>query len=356
MQPPSLAVSVIVPMRNEEAHISACLDSILANCAGIGEAEILVVDGMSTDGSRAVVEERARRSDCIHLFSNPAKTVGAGLNIGVQAARGRVIVIMGAHAVYPRDYLAVCLRELERTGADALGGLLRTVPGANTIVARAVALMSQHSFGVGRSRFRIRQGGAYVDTVPYGAYRREVFDSIGMFEEKLVRNQDFEFNARLQRSGGRLYLSNEIETEYYNVPDCKRLVKQAFANGFWLPRMWWTTAASFRLRHVAPAAFVTLIIGALTLATVWKTAIFLAAGAVALYAAAAVVAALQIASRNGGVFFFPVLGLFFLQHMSYGLGTLAGLCGTAIPLRSRKRSHGAPKSNLAIPDLITTHK
>jgi succinoglycan biosynthesis protein ExoA len=333
MGPPSIAVTVVVPMRNEERRIGPCLDSITRNEFPPEQLEILVVDGRSTDSSCAIVAERAARFASIRLLDNPAKIVSAGLNIGLREARGRVIIIMGAHAEYSPTYIKTCLQELEATNADAVGGVLQTLPGGHTLVARAVALMTQHPFGVGGSAFRTRRRSGYVDTVPYAAYRRPVFERVGLFNEKLVRNQDFEFNARVRRAGGKLFLSSQIETTYYQVPDLKHLVMQAFNNGFWLAQMWFSSPASIRLRHAVPGAFVGVLLASLMLLPLGAAFFIPGALALVLYGIAVTLTAGQIARYEGGKFFLPLCALFFAHHVVYGAGTLAGLisCATRPP-------------------------
>jgi len=178
MKPAALTVTAVIPMRNEAGHIAKCLESILNTSLPASELEILVVDGMSTDRSRDIVAECAAIHGSIRLLDNPAQIVPIGLNIGICEARGRVIVIIGAHCEYPQDYLLTCVQELQRTGADVVGGTLITNPGADTLVARGVALMTGHPFGVGGSAFRTGKAGGFVDTVPYGAYRRDVFERL----------------------------------------------------------------------------------------------------------------------------------------------------------------------------------
>ena len=325
MKPTSLTVTAVIPMRNEASHIAKCLDSILRTSLPASELEVLVVDGMSADGSRDIVAERAAAHSSIRLLDNPAHIVPVGLNIGIREAAGRVIVIVGAHCEYPPDYLLSCVQELERTGADVVGGTLITHPGADTLVARAVALMTRHPFGVGGSSFRTGKAGGFVDTVPYGAYRREVFDRVGMFSEKLVRNQDFEFNARVGAAGGKLFLSPRICVNYYNVPSFRRLVKQAFNNGLWLARMWFLSPTSFRMRHAIPLIFVSVLLLCLALSPVVHWAGSIGLMVVAAYTAAAVFAAGQISRCHGARYFFPLLALFFTHHVMYGTGTLVSV-------------------------------
>lgn len=324
-------VTIVIPMRNEEHRIGRCLDSILANDFPREQLEILVADGMSTDHSRAIVADRTRHFPGIVMLDNPKQIVSSGLNIGIFRAHGRVIIIMGAHSEYPSNYIGTCVRELARTQADVVGGMLDTQPGADTLIAHAIALMTQHPFGVGRSAFRTRCADKDVDTVPYGAYRREVFERVGLFNEQLIRNQDFEFSARVRKAGGRLFLSPDLKVVYYNVPDLRRLSAQAFNNGFWLAKMWYASRVSFRFRHAIPLAFVSVLLLSIVLSAFSAWAMAIAAATLSSYALAAAVASGQIAFREHWRFFLPLIGLLFIHHFLYGLGTLTGLLSALQP-------------------------
>src|SRR5687767_4417714 len=209
--PMSIVASVVIPMRNEEAHIGGCLRSLLANDFDPASYEIVVVDGESTDRSVEVVAAVAASSSVpIRLLSNPKRIAPTGMNIGIRDAYGRYIIRVDAHSEYPPQYIRVCIEELERTGAANVGGTFQTFPGADTVMAKGIALMTQHPVGVGNAGFRIGVKDSYVDTVPYGAYRRELFESVGMFREDLVRHQDYELNARIRKAGGRIFLSSRF--------------------------------------------------------------------------------------------------------------------------------------------------
>ena len=317
-------VTVIIPMRNEERRIARCLASILANDFPHDKLEILVADGMSEDRSAQVIARYSADFPIVRRIENHKRIVPAGLNLGIAQARGDLVIIMGAHCQYPHDYISTCVRELERTHADVVGGVLNTLPGSNTLIARSIALMTSHPFGVGSSSFRTRSGCRFVDTVPYGAYRREVFERVGVFDEALARNQDFELNARVRRAGGKLFLSEDLTVDYYNVPNFRRLLSQAFNNGLWLAKMWLHSCSSFRLRHAIPLVFVSVLLACFGFGLANGVALLIGESIFALYSVAAMFSASQISHRQGVRFFFPVLALFFAHHFAYGLGTLAG--------------------------------
>jgi len=320
-----ILISVIIPARNEGKYIERCLESVLTNDFPQEQLEILVVDGGSIDNSRSIVMQKAAHHSNVRLLDNPKKIVSTGLNIGIRQARGEYIVVLGAHAEYPSNYLSTCVEELQRTKADVVGGCLRTKPGADTTMAKAIALLSEHPFGVGGSGFRIGWGDRYVDTVPYPAYTRDVFDRIGYYNEALVRHQDFELNSRIRASGGRIFLSSKIQNTYYNVPTLYELVRQAFRNGLWLGRAWLHCRASFSWRHAVPLAFVSALLGSAFVGMFVPFLHYLTALISALYVLAAVRSAAQLSWRHGSKFLLVLPGLFFIHHFAYGLGTLTGI-------------------------------
>ena len=321
----NIQVTVVIPMRNEARYIGKCLDSVLANDFPKDRLEILVVDGRSTDDSRAIVEQRAAGCSNVRILDNPKKIVPVGLNMGIREARGEYVVILGAHADYPPNYLSTCIAELQRTNADVVGGTLKTKPGADTAVAEAIALLSQHPFGVGGSGFRVGWGDRYVDTVPYPAYVKEVLVRAGLYNESLVRHQDFELNARIRASGGRIFLSSKLQNTYYNVPTLYQLARQAFRNGLWLGRAWIPCPGSFSWRHAVPAMFVAGVLGSGLLALFSPPLRYLPGLVLLPYMVLALVSAAQLAWRNGVRFFLLLPGLFFIHHFAYGVGTIGGV-------------------------------
>jgi GT2 family glycosyltransferase len=244
--------------------------------------------------------------------------------MAIRKARGKYVIRMDAHAEYPSDYVKNCIEELERTGADNVGGRLITKPGNDSITARAIACLTQNPIAVGNSKFRTGGGGQYVDTVPFGAYRRDVFDRIGLFREDLVRHQDYEFNARLVHAGGKIFLSSKIYTTYYNVPTFTGFIRQAYLNGIWCARAWIRYPASFCPRHAAPLAFFCWVLLSALLCTTLKPILWVTIVSLILYMAASLVAGLQTAKSHGWHYVFVVPPLIFSYHFIYGASTVAG--------------------------------
>lgn len=320
-----IAVSVVIPMRNEEKYIGRCLESILATDFPLQEMEILVADGRSSDRSREIVTELASRHPEIQLIDNPKGIVPSGLNLAIRQSKGQFIVRMDAHSQYPSGYISACVRELSKGTADVVGGRLITRPGADTLAAKAIALLSQHPFGVGNSGFRLGWKGCYVDTVPFGAFQRSVFDRVGLFQEALVRHQDFEMNSRIRRAGGKIFLSPDISLTYYNLPTFQQLMTRAFRDGVWVGRAWMRFPITFCWRHSAPLILLLALVLPLLANFIVPGAAMLSAATLLLYASLALASSIQIAKRNGPVLLAILPMLFFSFHIVYGIGILTGI-------------------------------
>jgi glycosyltransferase involved in cell wall biosynthesis len=292
-----------------------------------GGVEVIVVDGMSDDGTRQILDNWARREPNLRILNNQQAIVPTAMNIGIRAARGEWVVRVDAHSEYPPDYFVRCVEVSRRTGLENVGGIVITMPGDGSRQARLVQAVTTHAFGVGNSGFRIGAVEGRADTVPYGCYRRQVFSRIGFYDERLMRNQDYELNARLRKAGGAIWRDPAIRITYYNQRTLKGLLRQARVTGQWNPWMWYVAPYSFRWRHAAPAAFVAALFGALSLAYAAPQLGQLAlAGMLAPYLSVALAASLQQAKRYGE-WMFPWLAMVFAAyHVAYGLGALWGIC------------------------------
>ena len=318
-------VTVIIPCRNEHAHIRACLASVLATDYPVRQLEILVVDGNSSDGTREIVAEVARERPNVRLLSNPECIVPTALNIGIRAAAGDVIVRVDAHNEYPPEYIPRLVEWLDRTGADNVGGAWVTRPGADTAMAQGIALALAHPFGIGNARYRLGvRAPVRVDTVPFGCYRQEVFARIGLFDEELVRNQDDEFNLRLIRAGGTILLVPDVVSYYHARPTFGKLGRTYYQYGYYKPLVIRKVGGILTARQLAPASMV-LGFGALLVASpLWVGAPVLLGCALALYMTAGAVAALRAAQGKGGWAIANTFLAFPVLHFSYGAGFIWG--------------------------------
>jgi len=321
-------VCVIVPCRNEARSIARCLESILVNDYPKNKLEIFVVDGISDDGTWAIVCEFVREYPQVIGLLNMKQITPAALNVGIRHATAEIIFRIDAHARVSPDYLRLCVEGLRKHQADNIGGAMETLPANDGLSARAIAASISHPFGVGNSGFRVPRGKVTVtDTVFGGCYRGEVFQKIGLFNERLVRTQDMEFNQRLRKAGGRIVLDPEIKCSYYASPDLKSFARHNFHDGLWaiLPFAH-SEVSPVRLRHLIPAAFVATL-SLLIIAGVWFAAarILLAiiAGA---YAAINAASSIHVAWRNRKFRYLFLMPLVFaIRHFAYGLGSLCAV-------------------------------
>ncbi|HEU4682187.1 MAG TPA: glycosyltransferase, partial [Gemmatimonadales bacterium] len=269
------------------------------------------------------------------LVDNPARIQSTGLNIGIALAAGDYIVRLDAHAAYPQDYLRRCLETAERTSAENVGGLVITQARGEGYQAAVLQALTTHKFGVGDSGFRVNAVEGPADTVPYGCFRREVFARVGLFDERLVRAQDYEMNRRIARAGGTIWLDPAIRALYYQQPDLlsflrKQIAREAPYNAY----LWYVAPYAFTPRHAVTGLFALGVLGGIALApfSIVLRGVFVAI--LCLYAALALLAAAQQARRyRQPLHLITLPACFFLYHFIHGLGVVAGLvrlaCGSA---------------------------
>jgi len=314
-----------MPVRNEEEHIRASLQSLLDQSYPLSEYEIIIIDGRSSDRTKQIIEEIRNRHPQVRCLDNPPGIVPTGMNIGIRAARGKIIVRVDGHSIYPRDYAANCIKSLEETKADNVGGPCMTVAADESLSARLVAAVLSNPFGVGNSKFRTSREEGYVDTVPFGAFRREVFARVGMYNEKLVRNQDIELNARIRQSGGKIYLTPVLTTQYYPVKSFLNLLKRTFKTSQWHIFTLRENRDSLGRRHLVPILFLVLLMLLLPASLVSNTALAFLIGTLCAYFLTGFYFSLPSRSKDDwGVALVQPFATFCF-HMAYGVGTLFGL-------------------------------
>lgn len=337
-----MLVSIIIPVRNEKKFIDKCLDSFLLQIQGRDDFEILCVDGMSTDGTRGIINQYIRGDKRIRLIENPKRIAPSAMNLALDQAGGDFIMVVGCHAEYAPDYINKCLDVIERTRAEHVGGYMTTVPGADTATGNAIAAATSCCFGIGNSMFRLSGPEQEVDTVPFGMYRRGIFERIGRYDERLVRNQDIELNSRIRKAGGKIIISPEIKLKYYNRATYRGLWQQAFNNGLWNPYTIWLVGGGLYIRHFVPMFFVlgliTFTIGAFG---GWSFR-WILLGYILFYLLTASVFSTQSVRRTKTSFIL-VLWAFVVLHLAYGLGSIWAII--TIPFKfpnRREKTIGKP--------------
>ncbi len=312
-------VSVIIPIYNEAAYIERCVNSLVRQTFPGERIEWLFIDGMSSDDT---VEKLMAFSSSLNLqiLKNKKRLVPYALNIGVQHAHGDYIIRMDAHAEYPENYIEKCVYYLEHTDADNVGGTVLTV--GKGFIGEANADILSSKFGVGNSAFRTGCESGYVDTVPFGAFRREIFEKIGLFNPDLPRSEDNDFNSRIRANGGKVYMASDIQTTYYCRDTVKGLLKQAVKNGDALFLTLRKNPSAMRVRHYTPFIFVlSLLAGSLLAAFVPFIRWALAAEGV-LYVGLDILFSFMNGKKNHFIYKFFMYPLF---HISYGIGSFIGL-------------------------------
>jgi GT2 family glycosyltransferase len=328
-------VTVIVPMYNERAHIGECLSSLIEQDYPSDLMQVLVVDGMSQDGSREIVREviEQRPPGWLRLLDNPRRAPAAGLNIGLQHAQGQVIIRLDAHSYAAPDFVRQNVAYLSKTGASCVGGPIQSI--GRGLVGRAIALAMSSPCGVGNALFRYATTERYVDTVAFGAYKRSVFAQIGVFDEELPYSEDNEFNYRLRKHGGKILLTPAIRSSYYTRESLKDLWRQYYHYGFGKVKLVLSSPESLLLRHLLPPAFVSVLLlsGLLGIFNRFFLAVF---AVVSLsYVVASLFCSILISCRNGCKYLIVLPIVFGCLHFGYGLGVYGGLANQVAEFRPK---------------------
>ena len=322
-QPPKAGpprVSVIIPVRNEGGFIARTVECVLNQDYARDRIEVLIVDGDSTDETPEIVARMAADDPRLRLLRNPDRHVAQGLNVGIRASRGEIVIRVDGHCLVPSHYVSTCVRLLQEGVADCVGGPPRAmgIGWAGT----AIAMAMRSPFGVGGATFRYTTRARYVDHVPFGAYWRHIFERIGLFDPELVRNQDDELSCRLIQAGGRIFVDPAITTDYWSRSSFRGLWYQYFGYGYYKVRVIRKRGGRpFTLRQLVPSAFLLGLLAAAVLSAAlrrWEPIAIVSGG----YAAFLVTGTLWMAirwRRPEAILFSAAIGT---MHVAYGIGFL----------------------------------
>lgn len=324
---PDITVSVILPIYNEINYVHRTLDSLLAQDFPTDTLEILVVDGNSDDGTSDVLAAYSAAHSHVTLLQNKHRTVPHALNLGIALARGGTIIRMDCHSVYPDNYVSRLVNELHAQAADNVGGVCIACPPDDTAVSAAIAIAMSSRFGVGGASFRVGAPGVKsVDTVPFGCYRKEVFERIGKFDVDLTRNQDDELNSRLIKHGGKIVLIPDIKIRYYTRDSIPKVARTYYQYGLFKPLANQRSGRISSFRQLVPAAFILVLVITALLALFANGHPLPFLAFIGLYAASALLVSAQQAFANGRMALWVVLPIVYLViHLSYGAGYWIGL-------------------------------
>lgn len=318
-------VSALLVTRNEQDYIELALMSYIDQTYPKNRYEIIIIDGGSTDNTLGIVKRIKDRYETdefkISVLDNPKHILASGWNIGIKAAKGEYVIRIDAHAKAYPDFIEKSVQTISKVGAVCVGGKLitKTIKGNNETISKVLS----SPFGVGNSSFRVSDKAGYVDTAVYGLYKKAIFDEVGFFNEKYARNQDLQMHSRIRKSGGKFYFNPEIQSEYYARNTTKKMIKQAYGNGKWNMVLLKEDSSGLSIRHLIPFAFVIFIILTSILGLLYKPLWFIELGILILYFLLGLVFGIKVGARGIEILKMPFL--FFLLHVSYGIGYLSGI-------------------------------
>lgn len=311
-----------MPIYNESKYIDNCIQSLLLQDFPKEKMEWIFVDGQSSDDTLEKIKKyKIQFPELIKILNNPHKIVPYAMNIGISASSGKYIIRLDAHADYATNYISKCVYYLDTIEADNIGGIADTK--SQGFVGNCIAKMLSSRFGVGNSEFRTSGKSGYVDTVPFGAFRREVFSKYGGYDERLIRNQDNEMNYRIRKNGGKVYMANDIHLSYYCRDSILGISNMARTNGMWNVITIKLCPGSMGIRHFIPFVFVLSIIGCVALGMMFRPFLWLLAIELGLYI---VLDTIYSIKQSDNIKEYGVLMLLFpIFHVSYGLGSIKGI-------------------------------
>jgi len=319
-------ISVIIPCRNEEKYIKDCLDSVV-NCDYPKELiEVFVVDGKSSDNTKQIILEYSQKFKFIKLLINEKKTVPHAMNLGIKNSTGDYIIRLDAHSEYPPFYFSKLVEWSKKLNADNVGALWVTDVKNKNKKTNSIKAVLSNKLGVGNSLFRIGINEVKeVDTVPFGCYKRNVFDKIGLYHPNLVRDQDIELNKRLKRNGGKVFLVPDVYSVYYARETFRGIAKNNFQTGLWNILTVYITKKieSLSLRHFIPMFFLLSILIPLLFSLFIPGIGYIALFIFVLYFIS--VSGVSFKLKNKENSFFLLIWSFIVLHFSYGFGSLIGL-------------------------------
>lgn len=318
-------ISALLVTKNEQEYVELALKSLIDQTYPKNKYEIIIVDGNSTDDTLKIVTQIKRQYQTevfsITVLNNPKQILASGWNIGIKASRGDYVVRIDAHARADADFLMMSMKTMLKTNASCVGGKLitKTLSGNNDTISKILS----SPFGVGNSSFRVSDTAGYADTAVYGLYKKKVFEEVGYFNEKYIRNQDLEMHSRIKKTGGKFYFNPQIKCTYYARNTMRKMAKQAFQNGMWNMVLLKEDGMGLSIRHLVPFAFVNFLI-VTGLGGIYKKPLrVMGIFAALLHLMCGFIFGIRIGAKGNEKMEMPFL--FLLLHVSYGAGYFSGL-------------------------------
>jgi glycosyltransferase involved in cell wall biosynthesis len=318
-------VSIVVPCYNEQSTILSMLKAFHIQTYPRAEMEVVIADGMSTDNTRAEITAFQRDFPDleVRVVENTNRNIPSGVNRAIEASRGEIIVRFDGHSKPHPDYVANCIAAHQAGHGDNVGGIWEIRPGADTWIAKSIAVAAAHPLGVGDALYRHAKHAAEVDTVPFGSFRRALIERVGYFDESLLTNEDYEFNARIRKHGGKIWLDPSIRSMYFARSTLLELIRQYWRYGYWKWHMLRRYPNTLRWRQALPPLFVASLASLVVLSILIPLAGLLLAAELFLYFFIMLLAGLYAAIQQRNAYF--VFGLplsIFAMHIAWGCGFL----------------------------------
>jgi glycosyltransferase involved in cell wall biosynthesis len=318
-------VSIIIPCYNEQSTIRLLLDALREQTFPRSKMEVIISDGMSTDGTRDEIAafQKKFRDLKVRVVDNVQRTIPSAVNRAIEASRGEIIIRLDAHSKPYPDYMENCVKALKAKRGDNVGGVWEIQAGASGWIAESIAVAAAHPLGVGDAWYRHAKQAAEVDTVPFGAFKRTLIKKVGMFDESLLTNEDYEFNARVRKAGGRIWLDPSIRSIYFARATLLELARQYWRYGYWKWRMLRRYPNTLRWRQALPPLFVLSLVGLALVSMFFPLMKYLLLGEVLVYLFVCLLAGIHARVRLKKNFLSLGLPLAIpVMHITWGSGLL----------------------------------
>ena len=318
-------VAIVIPTLNEERFISRCLNSIIKQTYEFEKMDVMIIDGGSNDKTKDIVTEYQKSLQNIRFIENKKKIQSVAFNIGLKKSTAPYIIRLDAHAEYDSKYISLCIENLKQDEKRGnVGGRCNILPFNQSVWAQTNAILNHSRFGIGGAAFRVSNEAHNTDSVPFGAFPRKIIEKIGGMREDLPRGEDNEYNSRIRKAGYKIFFDPNIISSYFARPTLGASCKQMYANGNSIGYLYYIDREAIGIRHLVPLLFVVSGLFSIIISVLWSPFCYVFCGGLALYLIADAMASIMGAKDNVKCTL-PLFILFFCVHVSYGMGTIAGL-------------------------------